>query len=114
MNKYLTRLITNILQNNIPARDNWMQAVKEVHDKEMQLWCFTKEQYYDAVFGGHLSNIHTIRRLWQFVQERNPSLRGETWAERQKYGGLVAQEVAESKYHQLDLFPEVEWDKNSN
>jgi len=104
MNKYLTRLITNILHNNVDARDNWMQTIKEVHDKEMQLWCFTESEYYKAFFGGHLSNVHTIKRLWQMVQEKHPQLRGETWEERQRQGGMMAQEIHEIGSFQLELF----------
>jgi hypothetical protein len=104
MNNYLTRLIKNILITDKVARDDWMLTIRHVHDREMQLWFFTKEEYYTAFFGGHLSNVHTIKRLWQLVQEKHPELRGDTWAERQRQGGLVAQEMAEDQYYQLDLF----------
>jgi hypothetical protein len=104
MNKYLTRLIKHILINDTAARDNWMDTIRQVHDREMQLWYFTKEQYYEAFFAGNLSNVHTIKRLWQLVQEKHPELRGETWEERQRQGGMVAAEMAEDRYFQLDLF----------
>lgn len=102
MNRYLTRLIKNILLNDVNARDNWMDTIRQVHDKEMAIWCFTKEQYYDALFGDHLSNVHTIKRLWQLVQEKYPELRGKSWEERQRQGGMVASEMAEIR--QLGLF----------
>ena len=105
INKYLTRLVKNILIKNVPSRDDWMMTIKEVHDKEMELMSFDKERYYEAFFGGHLSNVHTVKRLWQLIQEKHPELRGTTWVERQKQGGLIAQEVAEEQYFQLELFP---------
>lgn len=104
MNKYLTRLIKNILLNDVDSRDDWMSTIRQVHDKEMSLWCFPKEEYYDAFFGGNLSNVHTIKRLWQLVQEKHPELRGKTWEERQRQGGMVAAEMAAEKLLQLSLF----------
>jgi hypothetical protein len=50
MNRYLSRLIKHILIDDKSARDNWMDTIRQVHDREMQLWCFSKEQYYDAFF----------------------------------------------------------------
>lgn len=102
MNRYLTRLIKNILLNDESARDNWMDTIRQVHEKEMALWCYTKDQYYDAFFSGYLSNVQTIQRLWRLVQEKYPELRGKTWEERQKQGGMVASELAEIT--QLGLF----------
>lgn len=104
MNKYLTRLITHILIDDEPARDDWMDTIRQVHDREMAIWYFTKEQYYEAFFSGHLSNVHTIKRLWQLVQEKHPELRGKTWEERQRQGGMIAAEIAEDKLYQLSLF----------
>ena len=107
MNRYLSRLIKHILIDDKSARDNWMDTIRQVHDREMQLWCFSREQYYDAFFEGNLSNVHTIKRLWQLVQEKHPELRGDTWEERQRQGGMVAMEFAEEKFHQLELFNNV-------
>lgn len=104
MNKYLSRLITVILTNDEDARDDWMSTIKQVHDKELSVWCFDKTQYYDALFSNKLSNVHTIKRLWQLVQEKYPELRGQTWEERQRQGGMVAKEIAEEKYYQTSLF----------
>lgn len=104
MNKYLTRLITHILIEDELARDDWMDTIRQVHEKEMSLWCYSKQEYFDAFFSGKLSNVHTIKRLWQLVQERHPHLRGTTWEERQMQGGMMAKEMAEEKYYQLELF----------
>ena len=104
MNKYLTRLITHILVEDEAARDDWMDTIRQVHLKELSLWCYPVEQYFDVLFSKKLSNVHTIRRLWQLVQEKNPELRGKTWEERQSMGGMVAQEFIDDKYFQLELF----------
>jgi hypothetical protein len=107
MNKYLTRMITIILTNDVDARDDWMSTIKQVHDKEMVIWYYDKSQYYDAFFSNKLSNVHTIKRLWQLVQEKNPELRGETWEERQRQGGMIAKEMVEEKFYQLSLFNDI-------
>ena len=104
MNKYLSRLVKHTLLTNEECRDDLLLTIKNVHDKEMQIWCYTKEQYYDAFFKGNLSSVHTIRRLWQHVQERFPELRGKEWEQRQRQAGMIAQEIAEEKYHQMQLF----------
>ena len=48
--------------------------------------------------------VHTIRRIWQLVQEKFPELRGKEWEQRQKQAGMISQEIAEEKYHQIQLF----------
>jgi hypothetical protein len=104
MNKYLSRLVKHTLVSNEDCRDDLTLTIKSVHDKEMQIWCYDKSEYYDAFFGGNLSSVHTIRRIWQLVQEKFPELRGKEWEERQKQAGMIAQEIAEEKYAQLELF----------
>lgn len=104
MNRYLTRLITHILIEDESARDNWMDTIKQVHEKELSLLSYPKEMYFDVLFSKKLSNVHTIKRLWQLVQEQNPELRGKKWKERQKQGGMVAEEFAEQKFLEFDLF----------
>jgi hypothetical protein len=104
MNNYLSRLIKNILIKDEVSRDDWMLTIKYVHDKELELWSYTKEEYYKAFFSNKLSNVHTIKRLWQFVQEKFPELRGKTWEERQRQGGMVAAEMVEEKIIQLEMF----------
>lgn len=106
MNNYLSRLIKVILMYDEDARDDWMDTIRQVHDKEMNVWCYDKCQYYDALFSNKLSNVHTIKRLWQLVQEKYPELRGKTWEERQRQGGMVAREMAEDSYYQTSLFNE--------
>jgi hypothetical protein len=102
MNNYLTRLVRNILIENVEARDNWMLVIKAVHDKELDLLSYTKADYYDVFFSQQLSNTSTIRRIWQLVQENNPELRGNEWEERQRQGGLMKQEIVDM--NQLSLF----------
>lgn len=104
MNNYLTRLITQILTKNEEARDDWMLTIKEVHDRELMIWYMDKSEYYDALFSGRLSNVQTISRVWRWVQEKRPELRGKTWEERQRQAGMVASEVAEFKNLQSSLF----------
>ncbi len=104
MNRYLYRLIKNILKKDELSRDDWMLTIQQVHDKELALWCYTQEEYYKAFFSNKLSNVHTIKRLWQFVQEKFPELRGKTWEERQRQGGMVAAEMVEEKIIQLEMF----------
>ncbi len=41
------------------------------------------------------------------MQEKHPELRGDTWEERQRQGGMVAMEFAEEKFHQLELFNDI-------
>jgi hypothetical protein len=104
MNKYLSKLVKHTLLTNEDARDDWMLTIKTVHDKEMQIWCLSKEDYYDAFFSDKFSNVDTIKRLWAMVQEKFPELRGQKWEERQRQAGLIAKEIAEDKYHQMELF----------
>lgn len=104
MNKYLTRLIIHILTHDEAARDDWMLTIRQVHEKELSLWCYTKADYYDAFFSNKLSNVHTINRLWRLVQEKYAHLRGKEWEERQMQGGMVAKDFNELKYFQLELF----------
>jgi hypothetical protein len=102
MNNYLTRLVKHILLENDVARDDWMLTIRLVHDKEMQLWYFKKEDYYDAFFSKKLSNVDTIKRLWALLQERIPELRGVEWELRQRQGGMIASEIIDD--NQLKLW----------
>jgi hypothetical protein len=102
MNRYLSRLINTTLQNKKETRDDWMLLVKEVHDKEMSLWCFERDNYYEAFFSEKLSNVCTIVRLWRLIQEKCPELRGDEWEQRQRQGGLMAKEIIDD--NQLKLW----------
>lgn len=104
MNYYLTNLIRYILMKDEDARDNWMSTIRQVHDREMSLLGIEVTDYYNALFSERLSNVHTIKRLWQLVQEKHPELRGETWEERQRQGGMIALDMVNSKYRQLSIF----------
>jgi hypothetical protein len=104
MNKYISRLIIYTLKNNLDARDDVYLTIQIVHDKEMQLLCYSKEEYYEAFYSGSLSSVYTIGRAWRFVQERHPELRGKEWEERQRKAGLMSREIIDEKNRQLDLF----------
>jgi hypothetical protein len=102
----LIRLIYNILTQDKSTRDNWMRTIKIVHQTEMTIKGISTHQYFDAFFNEELSNVHTIKRLWQKVQEEFPKLRGDTWIERQKQGGRYV--VDEIDLNQMTLFNDKE------
>lgn len=104
MTNYLARLITQILINDEDARDDWMLCVRQVHERELAIWYMSKEQYFEAFFSEKLSNVQTIARLWRLIQEKRPDLRGKTWEERQRMGGLMAKEFADMETIQSKLF----------
>ena len=89
----LIRLIYNILTQDKIARDDWMLTIKTVHTTEMRVKGIIQSDYFDSFFNEDLSNVHTIKRLWQKVQEDFPKLRGDTWEERQRQGGKMAKEM---------------------
>jgi len=104
----LIQLIYNILSNNVETRDDWMLCIKEIHSIEMTIHGISKEDYFEMLFKknndgeySNFSNVHTIKRLWQKVQEDFVHLRGDTWEERQKQGG---QYVVDNYYHENQLF----------
>ncbi len=103
MNYKVIKIIATCLQKNKEARDNWMMALQYVHEREMALLCVEKEEYFETFFAEKLTDPHTIRRLWQKVQEEYPELRGVTWEERQRQGGVLAKEIAMIN-KQLELF----------
>jgi hypothetical protein len=100
---FVSRLIYSILVHNVESRDNWLLTLKEVHDREMALYGFTKEHYYDYVFGYKLTNPQTVSRIWRKIQEHNEELRGTEWKERQQLGGMIAGVIA-GENSQLFLF----------
>ena len=102
MNKYLSRIVRETLTKNKESRDDWMLIIKEVHDKELALWCYDKEDYYEAFFSEKLSNVASIVRLWRLIQEKCPELRGVEWELRQRQGGLMAKEIVDD--NQLKLW----------
>ena len=104
MKKYLSRLVKQILIKDASCRDDLMKTLKEVHDRELSLWSYSKSEYYDAFFSEKLSNPETVGRLWRLLQEKFPELRGEQWEERQIRAGLISREAAEGTLFQLDLF----------
>ncbi len=95
-----------MLYNNPELRDDWVSTIRMVHDIEMSINGIVQQDYYYAVFFTEkLSNVHTIKRLWQLVQENREDLRGKTWEERQRQGGMIAKEMVEINVQQLKLFP---------
>jgi hypothetical protein len=106
-NKNLTKVILNLLVKNESLRDDWVSTIRMVHDIEMELHGIAMQDYYYGVFyTNKLSNVHTIKRLWQMVQEHRVDLRGETWEERQRQGGMVANEMVFINPLQLKMFDE--------
>jgi len=106
-NKNLTKIILNLLIKNEYLRDDWVHTIRMVHDIEMRLHGIVQQDYYYTIFYTEkLSNVHTIKRLWQMVQEYRADLRGETWEERQKQGGMIAKEIVFINPLQLKMFDE--------
>ena len=101
---FLSRLIFSILQNNVESRDNWLLTVKEVHDREMALCGFSKDNYYDYVFNYQLTNPQTICRIWRMIQEKNVDLRGSEWADRQRISGEIRNTISSNDSIQFGLF----------
>jgi len=105
-NKNLTKVILTLLINNPELRDDWVSTIRMVHDIEMSKNGIVQQDYYYAIFFSEkLSNVHTIKRLWQLVQENRKDLRGKTWEERQRQGGMVAKEMVFLDTKQLNMFP---------
>ena len=68
-NKNLTKVIFNLLVTNEDLRDDWVSTIRMVHDIEMATHGIVQQDYYYAVFyTPKLSNVHTIKRIWQMVQ----------------------------------------------
>jgi hypothetical protein len=106
-NKNLTKIIFNLLVNNEALRDDWLSTVRMVHDIEMSVHAIAQQDYYYAIFyTNKLSNITTIKRMWQMVQENSPNIRWNTWEERQRYGGMIAKEIVFFDVKQLKMFDE--------
>lgn len=101
----LIRLIYNILNEDVLARDNWMLTIKHIHSMEMKVKGVSKKDYFDSFHNEELTNIRTIHRLWQKVQEDYPHLRGDNWNDRQKQGG---QFVVSDFISQTSLFSKEE------
>jgi hypothetical protein len=82
-----------------------MTTIRMIHDKEMETHNIVQQDYYYAVFfTDKLSNTYTIKRLWQMVQEHRTDLRGKTWEERQRQGGMISKEMVFIDPRQLKMF----------
>jgi hypothetical protein len=104
-NKNLTKRILFLLLNNAELRDDWIGTIKSIHDEELLKLGIPTELYYETFFTtGKLSNIDTIKRIWALLQEKNKGLRGVTWEERQKQGGMIAREMFFIDPKQLKMF----------
>jgi hypothetical protein len=125
INVSIIQLIYNILSNDEETRDDWMLCIKEIHSIEMKLHGISKTDYFDKLYEKndegeypYFSNVHTIKRLWQKVQEDFPNLRGFTWESRQKQGGqfVVDSLIEDSQLSifskdQLDEFAKIDFSK---
>ena len=123
INVSIIQLIYNILSNDEETRDDWMLFIKEIHSIEMKLHGISKTDYFDNLYEKndegeypYFSNVHTIKRLWQKVQEDFPNLRGLTWETRQKQGGqYVVDSLLEDNQlniwtkEQLDEFAKIDF-----
>ena len=121
----LIQLIYNILSNDSETRDDWMLCIKEIHSIEMKLHGISKNDYFDKLFEKneeseypYFSNVHTIKRLWQKVQEDFPNLRGLTWETRQRQGGQYVvdslnddTQLSFFSKEQLDEFAKIDFSK---
>lgn len=103
MANYITRLTVDLLVKNIESRDDMMLTVRYVHDFEMALFNIPKQSYYDSLFGGKLSSIKTIDRIWRKAQMDNPSLRGAEWLQRQIQSGQCSSEFINANPLGLNL-----------
>lgn len=106
-NKNLTKLIFNLLLDKEDLRDDWLATIKAIHDKEMEIYNISHQDYYYFVFfTNKLSNTDTIKRVWAMVQEKRANLRGKNWEERQRQGGMIAKEMIFFDPKQLKIFDE--------
>jgi len=104
-NKNLTKTVVKLLTENYTLRDDLISTVKGVHDIEMRNNGIVEQDYYYAIFyTNKLSNIHTIRRIWQYAQEHNVNLRGKNWEQRQRHSQTISKEISETLFNQLNLF----------
>ena len=103
----LTKRIVRLLIENKDLRDDWLTTIRIIHDKEMEIHNIPVQDYYYSVFfTNKLSNTDTIKRVWAMVQEKRADLRGETWEERQRQGGMIAKEMIFIDPKQLKMFDE--------
>ena len=117
INATLIQLIYNLLSNDVETRDDWMLCIKEIHTIEMTFKGISKNDYFVKFYEknedgeySNFSNVHTIKRLWQKVQEDFPNLRGLNWEGRQKQG---VQYVVSNDYYdnQLNIFSKEQLDE---
>lgn len=105
--KNLTKSVVILLTNNPEFRDDWLGTIRMIHDKEMETHNISHQDYYYSIFfTDKLSNIDTIKRLWAMVQEKRADLRGKSWEERQRQGGMIAKEMIFFDPRQLKIFDE--------
>jgi hypothetical protein len=104
LNNYVTKSLAKLLAENVEARDDMMQCVKHIHDLEMGVLGISQNEYYAVFFGGKLSSVKTIDRVWRKIQEDIPELRGSEWEARQAQSGRI--EITDLSYlrNQLNLF----------
>ena len=104
LNNYLTREVFELLKSQATARDNMLECVQHVHNLEMTALNIPREDYYNAFFGGRLSSVKSIDRIWRKIQEDVPELRGSEWEARQVQSGRIDIEDLSYLKNQLNLF----------
>lgn len=104
LNNYLTREVFELLKSKATARDNMLECVQHVHNLEMAALSIPREDYYNAFFGGRLSSVKSIDRIWRKIQEDVPELRGSEWEARQVQSGRIDIEDLSYLKNQLNLF----------
>lgn len=98
---YITKKVIELLSSSAESRDEFMLVIKHIHDYELFLKKLDKTQYYDEFFFGSLTNVRSIHRVWQKVQEEHPQLRCKEWEERQAQAGIIAKSIVNN---QLTIF----------
>ena len=104
MNKWITTQLFEILKTKASARDNVMECIQSIHNEEMRILNIPREDYYNAFFGGRLSSVKSIDRIWRKIQEDVPALRGSEWEARQVQSGRIDIEDLSYLKNQLNLF----------
>jgi hypothetical protein len=107
----IQRLVFNVLTESEKSRDDWMLAVKKIHELEMRIYGIQKSEYFDALFSDKLTNVQTVSRIWRKIQEDFPALRGDEWESRQTQGGQISKKGVSLDKSQLCLFNQEESDK---
>lgn len=69
----------------------WTDELQKHYNKSSSLLMYS--DFINAMLSEKLTPPETIRRTWQKLQEKNPSLQGLKYAERHKTGKEATQEI---------------------